>query len=355
MEKKTTKETEKIRPGKIINYLKISFIGFLCLFLFSAVVVGGISFSYLHRFTKAAEINKKELIQQTVEGFKNSYSEKYLNFLILGLDKRPEDNSLLTDTMLVASFNVENGDYLLFSIPRDLWIDDLKTKINSLYYYGQKIDPDDGTEMVKDKIEEILKTDINYTLVLEMEDIEKLVDQLGGVSVNVDRTFVDSFYPLDDGSGEVMTVKFKQGEQTFDGEKALQYMRSRKSEDEIEGTDQARQIRQKKVILGIRDKLLNSGRLIKSPKKMGELYKFIKAEIKIVPELTIKNIASFWRLVENMSDGEAVEAEIPWQVDDEERILTYGYLNYNGGYVWVMTPVDNNWELISEYYHEKLP
>ncbi len=355
MDKKTTKETEKIKLRKILNYFKIGFIGFLFLFFFSVVVVGGISFVYLHRFTKAAEIDKRELVKQTVEGFKNSYSEKYLNFLILGLDKRPEDNSLLTDTMLVASFNVENGNYLLFSIPRDLWINDLQTKINALYYYGQQIDPDDGTEMVKDKIEEILKTDINYTLVLEMKDIEELIDQMGGISVNVDRSFVDHLYPIDNGSGEVMTVKFNKGEQTFDGQKALQFMRSRKSEDEVEGTDQARQARQKKVILAIRDKLINSNQILKSPKKLGQFYKFFVEEIKIVPDISIKEISSFWRLIENLTDGKAVEAEISWQIDDEERILTYGYLNYNGRYIWVMKPIDNNWDLISEFYHEKLP
>jgi len=204
---------------------------------------------YLTSFTREVGLSKREVISQVAEGIKNPYRKSYLTFLVLGLDQRPGENSLLTDTILLVVINTQTGNYLLFSIPRDLWLDDLKTKINALYYYGQKKDPDDGTQLVKKRLEEILDWPVNYTVLLGMNQIKELVDLVGGIEIEVERGFVDQEFPKDDGSGEVMTVEFKPGRQIFDGGRALQFMRSRKSKDPIEGTDEARQRRQKKVIL----------------------------------------------------------------------------------------------------------
>jgi len=337
------------------GFIKTTLVGFLTVLILSLVVIITVGGLFLFRFSSGAKIKPRDVVNQAVKGARSPFSEKYLNLLILGLDKRENDNSLLTDTIMLATFNVETGDYLLFSIPRDLWIPDLQTKINALYYYGQKIDPNDGTEMMASKIEKILDTEIDYTMVLEMNDIKNLVDILGGVEVDVERSFVDKEFPKDDGSNEVMTVKFRKGKQTFDGEKALQYMRSRKSTDEVEGTDQARQARQKKVILALKSKLINSKELIRSPGELGDLYRFFREEIRTVPELDLKDMASFWQLAVNFRTGKSTEAEIPWKSEDEEQILFSDYVYFNGSYLWVLTPRDENWEQISDYYKSLLP
>lgn len=346
---------EKKRTETTIDFLKTTLVGFLAVFLFVLIIAFSTGCYYFHTFTSAANLKSGEVLNQVISGIRQPYSKKYLNLLILGLDKRPEDNSLLTDTILVASFNVQAGDYLLFSVPRDLWLPDLKTKINALYYYGQEENPDDGTNLVEEKVEDILETNINYTMVLEMTDIEQLIDILGGVTVDVERSFTDYQYPKDDGSFEVMTVKFKKGKQTFGGEKALQFMRSRKSLDEIEGTDQARQARQKKVILAIKTKLIKSKKLLKSPQKLGKLFKFFEDEIKIIPELTIKKISSFWKLANKFRTGKSFQAEIPWKPEDENQILESDYVNLYGRYVWILVPKDNDWSLLSSYFQSQLP
>jgi len=194
----------KIRPRIIL----FTFLGLIITIIFAGFIA---AYYYLGIFSKAIDKKPKNIFNQAIEGIRNPYSEKYLNFLILGLDKRPDDNSLLTDTIMVVSFNQDSGDYLMFSIPRDLWIDEMQTKINALYYYGQKENPNDGTSLVESEVEKILDTEINYSLVLEMEDIKNLVDILGGVEVEVERSFTDYFFPLDDGSHQVTTVSFKKG------------------------------------------------------------------------------------------------------------------------------------------------
>ena len=201
---------------------------------------------YFIIFSRQTGINLNEVAHQLTTGISNPYREKYLTFLILGLDQRPGEKGLLTDTILLVVFQTQTGNYLLFSIPRDLWLDDLKTKINALYYYGQEENPEDGTELIKKKLAAILSWPIDYTLILKMDQIKELIDLLGGIEIEVERGFIDYEFPKDDGSGEVMTIEFKPGRQIFNGERALQFIRSRKSKDPIEGTDEARQKRQKK-------------------------------------------------------------------------------------------------------------
>ncbi len=337
------------------GFIKTTLVGLFTVLTLTIVIIVSAGSVVLFRFSSRADLKPREVVSQAVSGARNPFSEKYLNLLILGLDKRENDDSLLTDTIMLATFNVETGDYLLFSIPRDLWIPELQTKINALYYYGQKIDPTDGTEMMASNIENILDTKIDYTMVLEMNDIKNLVDLLGGVEVDVERSFVDKEFPKDDGSNEVMTVKFNKGEQTFDGEKALQFMRSRKSTDEIEGTDQARQARQKKVILALKSKLINSKELVKSPGKLGDLYRFFKEEIRTVPELGLADMASFWKLAVNFRSGKSTEAEIPWKPEDEVQILESTFVNLQGNYIWVLTPKDGEWASLASYFEGQLP
>ena len=305
---------------------------------------------YLANFARVAGLEKKEVINRIKDGLRHPYQKPYLTFLILGLDQRPGENSLLTDSILLATIDAQTGNYLLFSIPRDLWLDDLKTKINALYYYGQRKDPNDGTQLVKERLEEILDWPINYTVLLGMNQIKELVDLVGGIEIEVERGFVDQEFPKDDGSGEVMTVEFEPGRQIFDGERALQFMRSRKSKDPVEGTDEARQRRQKKVILALKDKLVDSRRMLLNPKQIGELYRFLTEEVKTRPQINLRTLASFWQIGLKAIEGKQIEAEIPWR--GEEAILTPGRDPIY--HTWILEPRNGDWQLIKEYFQQRV-
>lgn len=307
--------------------------------------------AYLCVFTKQAGVKKTEVLNQIWSGIRNPYKEKYLTFLILGLDKRETESTLLTDTMILATINAETGNSSLFSIPRDLWLDDLKTKINALYYYGQKLNPSDGTEMVRGKVEEIFDLKINFVAVLGMKEIAELIDSLGGIEVSVERSFTDEEFPKDDGSGEVTTVTFISGSNHFNGEKALQFMRSRKSKDEVEGTDMARQERQKQVIIALKNKLINSKKTFLDPGKTARLYQFLISKIKINPRIDLKVLASFWKIGLKVSKGQQKETGISWQ--GEKALLVDGRDPvYNS---WILKPKEDNWSLLREYFKESLP
>ena len=314
------------------------------------LLLGGGVFYYLHLFSRGIKKSDKEVWRSIYQGAAHPHQNKYLSFLVLGLDERKNNSSLLTDTIIVVVLNKETGNYLLFSLPRDLWLDDLKTKINALYFYGQKRNPQDGTFLVKEKVEEILKWPIDYTVVLKMDQVKKLIDLLGGVWVEVEHSFTDEEYPLDDGTGRVTTISFEKGRHLFDGEKALQFMRSRKSRNPLEGNDDARQKRQKKVVLAIRNKLFEDKSWLINPHKVATLFLFFTEEIRSFPPLTLERLVSFWPFAKVLG-GEEKEGEISWR--GKEALLVPGRDSLYG--LWILLPKENNWQKISEYFHQQLP
>jgi len=344
-EEKTDSILKKSKAKKI--FLSILLI-VISLFLFLFFVFG----YFTWRFGSLTGLGGGKVIKGSWEGFKSPYDKEYLTVLVLGLDAREDDQSLLTDTILLATINVNTGDYLLFSLPRDLWLTDLKTKINALYYYGKKIDPNDGSLLVEQKIEEILNWPIDYVALFKMEQIKDLVDRAGGIEITVERSFIDEYFPKDDGSGEVMVVSFEQGKQVLDGEKALQFMRSRQSEDEIEGTDEARQKRQKQVILALQNKLLTQKSLWLDLKLIANLFNFATIEIETNPQLDLTTLASFWPVGKSVVlGGKASELELDWK--SEDAILeSKRELQTNS---WILSPKNNDWQLIEDYFKKALP
>jgi LCP family protein required for cell wall assembly len=335
----------KLKPKEIVLFV-------LTFFILILIFLGIGAFIYTGRFAKAAGMKRGQVISQVRQGLFQPVEDKQLSLLVLGLDKREHNNSMLTDTMMVTTINRQTGDYLLFSLPRDLYLNDLKTKINALYYYGNKQNAQQPTKLPKQRIEQILNTEIDYTITLTMEDIKELIDFLGGVKVKVEQSFTDEDFPKDDGSGEVMTVSFKKGTHTFDGEKALQYMRSRKSENGNENTDIARQERQKQVLMALKSKLLNSQGIATQPKRLGELYTFVQERFDLYPQLNLQEITAIAKGSLKLIGGKQVEAELPWHPDNENRILVDTYEPVYG--TWILIPKDNNWETISNYYHQQL-
>ena len=60
-----------------------------------------------------------------------SYNNR-TNLLILGIGGGNHETIDLTDTIIFASIDRGSGDTVMLSIPRDLWIEPLQTKINEI-------------------------------------------------------------------------------------------------------------------------------------------------------------------------------------------------------------------------------
>ncbi|MDD3532315.1 MAG: LCP family protein [Candidatus Shapirobacteria bacterium] len=271
------------------------------------------------------------------------HSPREANLLILGLDQREADDGLLTDTLMAGFWRPKNNQATFISLPRDLWLDELKTKINALYYYGQKKDFDNKTNLLTLELEKILGLRVDYYLVLDFEALAQIVDLLSGVEIEVERAFDDYYFPSDDGANGLTHLRFEAGWQTMDGKRVLEYVRSRKSDDPEEGTDEARIKRQQKALLAMITKISNPKFLFTSPKAVGSLYRYWQENVDTnIPVPLLVNIGATYARQEMVLKF----LSLPEEFLINPPIGKYG--------LWVWEPVDKSWGEIREWVENKI-
>lgn len=204
------------------------------------------------------------------------------NFLILGKAGDGYTAPDLTDTMILASISHDDPKLIMVSLPRDLWIEDLRAKLNSVYYWGNQKEENGGLVLAKSIVEEVVGVPIHYALVIDFDGFRELIDAVGGVDIDVQKTFTDNRFPIpgkeDDDCGgndeeylcRYESITFTNGLQHMDGTTALKFARSRHSEDLAEGTDLARARRQQLVLNALKDKMF-SREIILNFKKLREI------------------------------------------------------------------------------------
>jgi len=197
------------------------------------------------------------------------------NILIMGKAGGSHEGPDLTDTMIVASVSLTKPEIVTVSIPRDLWVPEIRAKINSAYYWGNQKKPEDGINFAKSITNEVLGVPVHYGVVIDFSAFKDIVDALGGIPVNVDNGFTDKLYPIAGKENDLCggdpifacryeTITFLSGDQQMNGETALKFVRSRHAEG-TEGTDQAREARQQKIVGSIKSKIMKPG-IFLSPK-----------------------------------------------------------------------------------------
>ncbi len=215
------------------------------------------------------------------------------NFLLLGVPGKNNIGIDLTDTIIFMSINVSNNDVLMVSIPRDIWINLMKDKINTAYHYGETAREGGGFVLSKSVVEEVIGQPIHYSLLVDFDGFINLVDTVGGLDISVERSFVDEKFPIpgkenDLCNGDLLyrcryeTIRFEKGVQHMNGETALKYVRSRNAKGE-EGTDFARSARQRQVLFGFQNKLLSFENL--NPQKATDIINVVKDSIRTDLEL----------------------------------------------------------------------
>ena len=196
------------------------------------------------------------------------------NILIMGRSGEGQDAPDLTDTMILVSVFLTQPKVVAISIPRDLWIPEIRAKINSAYFWGKNGSPyldvsemGGGISFSKIIAGEVVGQTIQYGVIIDFSAFKDVVDALGGIRVDVSQSFTDNLYPIagrenDTCGGDAtfacryQTVSFNSGIQTMNGDTALIFVRSRHAEGD-EGTDTARETRQQKVMEAVKKKITN--------------------------------------------------------------------------------------------------
>ncbi len=259
---------------------------FLVVFCSTVLISGESSDSWLGRIPFIGR-----LISLTTSGSQvKGEADGRINILLLGMGGEGHDGAYLADTIILASLDPKNKKVALLSIPRDLSIpvsEGYWQKINSINAYAvQK--GEDGSQATADVISREFGVPIHYYLRADFDGFLGVIDELGGIDVEVENTLDDYAYPIrgqEDNpnyDARYEHLHIEAGLQHMDGELALKYARSRHALGK-EGSDFARGRRQQKIISAVKDKLLKKENLLR-PGMMariaGQLSDHISTDIK---------------------------------------------------------------------------
>jgi LCP family protein required for cell wall assembly len=189
--------------------------------------------------------------------------------LIAGIDSAPSRTTLLTDTLIVVSLDPSTGDVAMVSFPRDiarfpLWDGRTYTgKINELYSWARRHPeefPEGGMATITREVGYLLGIDVEHYASVNMGGFERMIDEVGGVTIVNERAINDPSY----GGWRDGRVGFRlpAGRHTLDGQTALAYVRSRKGAGD---NDFSRARRQQQVLVALAAKLSDPGMVPRLP------------------------------------------------------------------------------------------
>lgn len=239
---------------KIILIISISLAAIFFLAKFAVSFYGFKSSSFEKSFTIKKTGTLRNIIMLSM-GSDDSDAKlpQKINFLILGNPGEGNNAPNLTDTIMLATLKPQDQKIYFFSIPRDLYarIGELQSfsKINSLYEIGKNRNPNSPADYIITTIEKVTGEKIDYFLTVDLPAIKKIVDDLGGLNVNVSQTVIDNRFPTANNGYE--TFRIDQGWRYFDGETTLKFLRTRHSEH----GDFDRMRRQQDVVEAFRKKI----------------------------------------------------------------------------------------------------
>lgn len=330
-------------------------------------------------------------------------TEGRVNVLLLGNAGGSHDGASLTDSIIVASYDTETNKATLFSIPRDLWLDNVGAKVNTVYQRGKK-ETGDGLKYSEDKIGEIIGLPIHYGVRVDFSGFAKAIDLVEGIDVQVPKTFDDFVYPIEGkedelcdlvekeveidkaqfyslnlpqetptspGSDETKIkvktlvtpadkiatessdfacryehIHFEEGKMHMDGQTALKFVRSRHGTNG-EGSDFARSRRQQLVIDAFRAKILSLETLLDPGKLFGLAQTFGSS---FETDIAQDKFLNFYNLSKKLVSTENV---VLGDLGKGESLLVVGRASEYGG-AFVMVPKNNNWQSIPDFVKQRL-
>lgn len=193
-----------------------------------------------------------------------------VHVMLMGVDRRADDVGR-SDTLMVASIDMDKERAALLSVPRDTRVplNGGYEKINHAYAYG-------GHELTQASVESLLGLKIDHYILIDTKAFSRIVDAIGGVDIDVEKRM---YYedPWDDNGG--LVIDLYPGEQHLDGDHAIQYVRYRDGEGDI-----GRIARQQKFMRAVLAELITPEVLPRLPKLIGEIASALETDMS-VPEL----------------------------------------------------------------------
>lgn len=186
-----------------------------------------------------------------------------LTLLLLGVDRRPDDYSR-SDTIILVNIDPAAKSARMLSIPRDLLVivpGFGAHKINAAYAFGDvnKEDvPGGGPGLMMRTIETNFGINIDYFAEVDFNGFVDVIDTVGGLTLDVPYPLRDNEYPGP--NNQYMRIYFPSGWQHMEGDRVLQYARTRHADNDIQ-----RSARQQQVLLALRQQAINLDLIWQAP------------------------------------------------------------------------------------------
>jgi LCP family protein required for cell wall assembly len=336
--------------------------------------------------------NSKPVVKEKTE-----YNILLMGFGGIDNNGKAHDGPYLTDSLMVAHVDIKKNTVSLVSLPRDLWVrlptktkEVFHSKINSIYqialnptnYPAVIVKKPDSADLLAQAVQTITGLQIDNYIAVDFSGFEKAIDSLGGVDVDVQKTFDDYEYPLADKEKDLCGkdedfdkikkymepgfdeeekkklfaekpelekffkditdepkdafpcryehLHFDKGTTHMDGATALKYVRSRHSLQD--GTDFGRGERQQQFVKALKNKLISVGMVTRVFSLMNEVKTHVETDVsidqmkKFLSEAT--DAAKYRFIGIHMSDSD---------------YLRSSFSDY-GGYILIPRTGEDNWK-----------
>jgi LCP family protein required for cell wall assembly len=219
-----------------------------------------------------------------------------VNILLLGIDQRPQETGpWRTDTMILVSVDPATDSASVLSIPRDLWVTIPgygENRINTAHFLGDSERyPGGGVALAKKTIWYNFGIPVHYYVRINFTGFEKLIDAIGGLTINVEKPIHDEAYP-DENYG-TFVLDIPAGVQHMDGKRVLQYVRSRHGSSDFD-----RMARQQQVLRAALDRALSLSIPLSRIPKLIEL-----AGDTVKTDMTLDEILALAQIVQRMDSS----------------------------------------------------
>lgn len=233
-------EDKKAKKKKKRHPVRNTIIVILCI----ALCIGGFGYQKIDQLLSSFKGEEELSDNPYVNEADLAQIPDQINVLLIGVDARENEEASRSDTMMLVTLDKKNKQIKLTSFLRDSFVEIAGTnswnKLNAAYFRG-------GVQTLSDTLELNFKVDIQYYAIVDFEIFQTIVDEIGGIRVDV--TERESYYTYHSGSVNV-PVRIEAGEDVLlNGEQALWYSRIRYLDSDFKRTE-----RQRKVIKAIVDK-----------------------------------------------------------------------------------------------------
>ncbi|MEE8885784.1 MAG: LCP family protein [Eubacteriales bacterium] len=261
-----------------------------------------------------ADLNFDTVESDAAEGVSSVTTEPFVMY-ISGSDTRSEilDTSR-SDVNILMAVNPTTKQVLLINTPRDYYIDNpagdgAKDKLTHCGIYG--------VDCSIEALENLYSTDVSYYMQINFTGFEKLIDAIGGITVEIPEDFSAGGYT------------FTKGQMTLDGAEALVFARERHS---FASGDRQRGKDQMEVIRAVIDKVTSGTTVLTH-------YSDILSSLQdmMVTNMTADEISELVKM--QLNDGASWDVEKYAVSGSDARKTTYSMPNSTA---YVMIPYEDD-------------